>query len=410
MSIEGNFQRGCQLFELNRFNEAIPFFKNVLSTDIDNFEAKYLLAQSYLHIDEIDNSKELALELRGEAPNFSDVYYLLSQINFHKGQNKEALENIDTAMSLDPYDENYFGHKAYILLDNKEFEEGLKFADEGLKLNAKSRLCLNARATILTKLKRKEEAKETIDNLLNDDPENAFSHANVGWSKLENNNIGDAQNHFREALKLDPNSDYAREGMLTTIKAKNSIYRLYLRYAFWIGNKSDRNQWIYLIGIYLVYRFSVKILSYSGLTILSIPLIIAYLLFALGTWIMDPLSNMILLFDKNGKFLLNKNSKMSGQILFSLLSIALVSYVISFIVDADILLLISIGCLAAILPLTRSPLLINKPSKVFGYSYGILILLIALTGTAFGFSFGSVTLTLAIMFVAYTWLGSLIFN
>lgn len=410
MGSEANFERGLQLFDMGRFKDAIPYLNNALASDIDNFEAKFLLAQCHLQMDSLDQSKNLALELRSSYPNFSGVHYLLSQINLLEDNLKEALELIDEAISIDPYDEDYFGHKAFIYLNDKKFEEALYYANEGLKLNAKSRSCLNARASTLTKLNRKEEAKETIENLLNDDPENAYSHANVGWSHLEHNDINEALVHFKEALKLDPNHEYARNGMVTAVKAKNKIYNLYLRYAFWISNKSEKNQWLFIIGIYLVYRFSVKALTYSGMTILAIPLIIVYLLFALGSWIMEPLSNMLLLFDSYGKYLLDDNSRLSGQILFGLLSLSLVSFGFSFIIENDYLILTSIAALTAILPLSRSPLNPKRNSQIIGYVYGGIIVLTPLIGGLFGYEYSTLLMVIIIMFVAYTWLGNVIFN
>ncbi|WP_299522027.1 tetratricopeptide repeat protein [Winogradskyella sp.] len=410
MGSEANFERGLQLFEMGRFKDAIPYLQNALAVDIDNFETKFLLAQSYLQTDKTEQAKTLTLELRSKAPNYSGIYYLLSKIYFLEENMSLALELIDEAISLDPYDEDYFGHKSYIRLHEKKYEEALLLAEEGLKLNAKSIICLNARATALTKLKRKEEARETIENLLNDDPENAYSHANIGWNHLEHNDTSKALTHFKEALKLDPNDDYARNGMITAVKSKNKIYNLYLRYAFWIGNQSQKNQWIFIIGIYLIYRFSLKILTFSGLSILAIPLIIAYLLFALGSWIMEPLSNMILLSDNYGKYLLDKNSRLSGQILFVLLLLSLLSFCINFIFESDYLILFSIASLAAILPLTRSPLSSNKNAQLLGYIYGIVILLIPIIGGIIDYEYGTLLVVIAIMFIAYTWLGNIFFN
>lgn len=410
MGTDGNYERGFQLFEMGRYKDAISYFNASINADVNNFEAKFLLAQCFLQTDDVVKSKALAIELRSTEPNYSGIYFLLSQIFFGEKNIKLALENIDTAIGLDPYNENYYGHKAFILVHNKKFEDALHLANEGLKINAKSRSCLNVRATALTKLNRKKEAKATIETLLNDDPENAYSHANVGWSHLEHNDVPKALTHFKEALKLDPNDSFARDGMLTAVKAKNKIYNLYLRYAFWIGNKSEKNQWMYIIGIYIAYRLSVKLLTATGLSILAIPLIIVYLLVALGSWIMEPLSNMLLLFDKYGKYLLDNNSKLSGRIFFSLLVFALSTFLLNFLIGYEYLVLISISCIAAILPLSRSPLNSNKNSQIISYSYGSIIILVAVVGSIISYDYGTLLLIIAIMFVAYTWLGNLIFN
>lgn len=403
-----NLQRGIQLFENGRYKASIPYFKRTLTDDINNYTAKFLLSQAYFNTNDNDQALIIATELRSEYPNDSHVYFLLSQINLHKDNEKEAMVLINQAIAIDAYDETYFGQKAFILLKQKQFQSALEFANEGLKINAKSTFCLNARATALTKLKRKDEAQQTIDNLLFDNPDNANSHANVGWSHLERNDTKTALIHFKEALMLDPNSDYARNGMLTAIKSKNKLYHLYLRYSFWMSNKSEKNQWFFIIGIYLIYRFAIKILSTANLTVLAIPLIVIYLLFALGGWIMEPLSNMILLFDKFGKYLLDKNDKQSGQLFFVLLLSALISFSTYLLLASDLLILISFASLASILPLTRGALSTVKRTRNLNFIYGIVIFFIAIAGTFIGYPFHKIALTIGILFIAYTWIGNFI--
>lgn len=401
-----NLQRGLQLFELGRFKESIPYFQNALTENAKDFSAKYFLAQCYFQLNEINKALTITTDLRKDYPNAAEIYFLLSQIYLHEGKLEDANENVDKALEIDPDDENHFGQKAYILINSKQFESALDFANEGLRINSKNTFCLNARTTALTKLNRKEEAASSIENLLNDNPENAYSHANAGWSHLESNKPNEALKHFKEALMLDPNLDYARSGMLAAMKSKNKIYNLYLRYSFWISNKSQKNQYIFIIGLYIAYRFAVKMLSASGLTILAIPLIIAYLLFALGSWIMDPLSNMILMFDKFGKYLLDKKDKLSGQIMFGLLISALLFFGAYFILNDPLYALISAACLAAILPLTRAALSDTEKSEIINYIYGVAMILIAIFGTALGFPFETVATAVGILFIAYTWLGS----
>lgn len=403
-----NLERGIQLFENGRYEQAISYFKTALSESVDDFTTKFYLASSLFQTDEINKALNLAIELRVLEPNEAQVYFLLSQIYLHLENTLEAERSIDQAIHIQPYHDAFFGQKAYILLSKKDFEGALNYANEGLKIDAKSSFCLNARTTALTKLNRKEEAKSSIDFLLQDDPEDALSHANAGWSYLEHNDTKKALNHFKEALILNPNLEYARSGMSTTIKSKNKIYNLYLRYAFWISKKSEKNQWVFIVGLYIAYRVAVKILSTTGLTYLAIPLIILYLLFALGSWIMEPLSNMILLFDKYGRYLLDKNERLSGQIFFGLLLSSLLMFAISIITNNSYFIILSLTCLAAILPLTRGVMSNKRNSKIINLVYGSVMLLIATIGSLIEYPMASIGTTIGFMFIGYTWLGSFI--
>lgn len=402
-----NLERGIQLFEIGRYKDAIPYFQTALTEDINNSHAKYFLAQAFFLNNDLDKALNLTLELRAESPNWPSLYFILSQIYLHQDKVKEAEENIDKAIELDPESENSFGQKAYILITKKKFEAALNFANEGLRINPKSNFCLNARTIALTKLNRKEEAKSSIEHLLEDDPEDAHSHANVGWSYLEHNDTKKALTHFKEALSLNPNLDYARSGMVTAIKSKNKVYNLYLRYSFWMNKQSGKNQWIFIIGIYLLYKLSVKLISASGYTFLLIPLIIIYLLFALGSWIMEPLSNMLLILDKYGKYLLNEKEKLSGQIFFGLLVGALLMFLCNAFTKNNYFIMLSLTCLAVILPLTRGVLADTEKSKIINLAYGGIMLLSAIIMTLIGSPITTIGITVGVMFIAYTWFSNL---
>ena len=106
----------------------------------------------------------------------------------------------------------------------------------------------------LVRLGRKSEAVDTVNYALERDPESGFSHANQGWNCLHQNNPKQALDHFREALRLDPELEYAREGMVEALKARNPVYRAMLSYFLWMGRLSDRYQWGIVIGIYFGSR------------------------------------------------------------------------------------------------------------------------------------------------------------
>jgi tetratricopeptide (TPR) repeat protein len=404
-----NYLRGVQLFELGRYSDAIISFKQVLAEIPEDFYAIFYMANSYYLLDDNKKAEDLADSLLQQEPDNESVYFLLSRIHFAKdGDNKKALEYVNKAISIYPYDADFFGQKAFIHLENKKFEEALQLSTEGLELNPNNKLCLNARLQALTKLDRKEEVNLSIDNLLEKDPENAYSHSNVGWSKLENGKTEEALNHFKEALSIDPNFDYAREGMTTALKSKNFIYNLYLKYAFWMAKKSSKQQWIFIIGIYLSYRFSVELLSNTAYTFLVIPIIIAYLFFALGSWLMESLSNAILIFDNYGKYLLDEDEQKSGQAFMALLIGALIALTSYAVLGNQYFLLVSFSLICSLIPIPRSFLIDSKKKKVLHLGVGISMLAVAFFGNLFTddlMFLGSIVL---ILLIAFTWLDNFI--
>ena len=402
-----NLARGIQLLEIGRIKEAIPFLQKALQDDFHNWNTKYYLALAYYNTNDYNNAEKLSNTLLEEEPNNPAVFFLKSKIELQKDNLNKAIEHIDIAISIQPYDSDFFAQKSLIYLHKKDYINGLDNANHGLSIDAKNSICLNLRAQFLTKLNRVEEADNTIENILHDNPEDEHSHANVGWVELEKGNHKKSMTHFKEALKLNPNFEYARNGMSTAIKAKNILYKAFLKYAFWMGNKSTKIQWIYILGIYFAYRFSIKVLSEAGMTYMVIPLVIAYLLFALGGWIMEPLSNMILLMDNYGKYLLNKVEKQSGIAFSILFFIALLSGILFLIIPNRYFLLITITSLCSLLPLPRAFLQNSKKAKLFGVCYGALMILIGLFGPLFNISIYSTGFIIFILMMAFTWVGNL---
>ncbi len=51
---------------------------------------------------------------------------------------------------------------------------------------------------------------QTLGSALANDPENALTHANQGWALLHRGDHERALEHFREALRIDPELEWAR--------------------------------------------------------------------------------------------------------------------------------------------------------------------------------------------------------
>ncbi|WP_420571395.1 tetratricopeptide repeat protein [Kordia sp.] len=399
-----NHQRGVQLFELGRYQEAISYLSTAISESIYNYGSKYYLALCFFNTEAYDKASKILDELLQETPNEGNIFFLKGQIAYRLNNAHHAMSLVDKSIELDPYEADFFGFKGALLMDQKKFEQALHFVNEGLQLDPKNTACLNLRARILTKLNRKEEAEETVEHILYDNAEDDYAHANVGWVALENGDTEKALHHFKQALQLNPNMQYAREGMATAIKSKNFLYKWYLKYAFWMSKQSSRNQWIFIIGIYVAYRVGIGILRASDLTFLVIPLVIVYLVFVLGGWIMESLSNTILLADSYGKYLLTNEEKYSGYTFGGLLLGGILGTIAFFVFGNPLFMLWGFTCFCALLPLPGSFLKTSKNVRIFGLFYGIAILCVGFFGIFFTSDImlnGAIVLG---MMVLYTWL------
>jgi hypothetical protein len=268
-----------------------------------------------LQQDRIDKAESIIDDAIGLSPDTAHLYFIKSRIDIQKDKYDDAEKSIQQSIALDPYTADYFAWLANIKLARKQYEESLSLANQALEIDPEDLLALNVRSTVLLKLNKKEESFQTIEGALRQDPNNAYTHANYGWGLLEKGDHKKALNHFKEALKNNPNYDYAQKGMMEALKAKYLIYRLFLRYAFWMGNLTAKYQWVFILGFYFGTR-AIGALADSNpaLEPFLLPVMIILSLFAFSTWVIRPISNLFLRFNPYGKFLLSRRDKISSNV------------------------------------------------------------------------------------------------
>jgi tetratricopeptide (TPR) repeat protein len=193
----------------------------------------------------------------------------------------------------------------------------------------------------LVKLGRKAEAGVTIDAALSRNPDNALTHANQGWTFLEQNQPKKALEHFREALRLDPENEWARSGIVEALKARNFIYAIMLRYFLWMSRLSTRVQWAIILGGYFGNRILATVARDNpALAPWVLPLQILYVAFALLTWTAEPLFNLLLRLNRFGRLALSREQTVSSNWFGSCLFLALLALA-GWLLSSNALLLIT---------------------------------------------------------------------
>jgi tetratricopeptide (TPR) repeat protein len=394
------------LIRQKKFADAEKILSNLLTEDANNIHFLSLLAEVNLQQDEFYKAGNIIDNAIGLSPDTSHLFYIKSRIAIQQDKLSDAEKNINQAIELDPYDADYFALLANIKLGRKQFEEALETANRALEIDAENLLALNTRSTALNKLNRSDESFETIEGALREDPNNAYTHANYGWGLLEKGDHKKALEHFKEALSNDPTFDYAQSGMLEALKATNPIYRVFLKYSFFMSNLTAKYQWGVIIGFYIGFKV-LRTVAKNNETLQPylVPLIVALAFIAFSTWVIAPISNLFLRLNKYGQLLLDKNEKISSNFVAVSLALFMVGLLLYFISSDEKMLTISVFGFAMMLPLgTMFSLSKNK--------YGLLIYTIALAvigliaiGLTFskGELFNFMTVVFILGFVGFQW-------
>src|SRR5512133_875707 len=302
-----NTQRALLLFDQSRHELAEAELRQGLAADPQDASAHALLGMCLAKREELKQASEEAQQAIHLAPDAPFAHYASASIYQDRHRNVEALAAIQEALRLDPTEPDFLALLASIHAGEKRWAEALAAAEQGVRLDSEHVGCANLRAFTLVKLGRKTEAGQTIESALARNPQDALTHANQGWALLEQNQPQKALEHFRESLRLDPENEWARQGIVEALKARYFIYALMLRYFLWMSRLSSGAQWGIILGGYFGYRLSRALSSsYPNIAPLLLPVQIAYLGFVLLTWTADPVFNLLLRLNRFGRLALSR--------------------------------------------------------------------------------------------------------
>ncbi len=300
-------QRALVLLEQGRHELAIPELRQVLATDPDAALPHALLAVCLADQEQFADAQDEAQQAIALAPDLPFSHYALAHVLHDRRDFDRALGAVREAIRLEPEDADFHALESQIHLANYRWAEALAAAERGLQVDSQHVASTNLRAVALVKLGRKAEAGATIQSALARDPDNSFTHANQGWTLLEQRDHQKALEHFREAMRLDPGNDWARQGIIESLKARHFIYSVMLRYFLWMAKLPPNWQFGVILGGWLGNRLLGALAkSKPALEPWVFPLQMIYLAFALLTWTAEPLFNLLLRLNKFGRLALSE--------------------------------------------------------------------------------------------------------
>jgi tetratricopeptide (TPR) repeat protein len=316
--------RAQVLLEQSRYDLAEKELHQALGANPGLAMAHALLAICHVEREKYDDATREAREAIALEPDLPYVHYVHALVLHRRRRNDEALRALSEALALDPDNPNFHGLAAQIHLDERRWTQALEEADAGLRLDAGDVHCTNLRAAALVQLGRRDEAGVTMEGALARDPDNAVSHANQGWTLLHAGDPKKAMDHFRESLRLDPTSDWAKAGIVEALKARNVVYGLMLRYFLFMSRLGSGAQWGLIVGGYIGNRILVKLANSSpALAPWIWPIVASYAAFCVMTWIAYPLFNLFLRLHPVGKYALSDDQRRGANWVGSCLFLAL---------------------------------------------------------------------------------------
>lgn len=348
-----HFERAWMLIQRADYERAEQELRQGLLTEPENGRFHALLALCHTHRErhvDANQESEAAISL---APDDDFCHYVRSIVLTNANCLSEAIEAVQHAIGLNTDAPHHYAQLALVLFRQRRWSDALAAADHGLQLDPEHDGCTNLRTMALVKLGRREAAVESLQGALARDPDDAWTHANMGWTMIEKANYERALEHFREALRLDPGMDYARQGIVTAMKARYVLYRPILSYFLWVQKLSQRFSWGLFIGAYLVFRVLSNLKDrnpqWSGWIT---PLIILYVAFALTSWLADPLFNLVLRLNRFGRLALDDEARRTSTLVGVCVAVAIACVALYFVLDHWLFLYCALVWMLAVLPLS----------------------------------------------------------
>lgn len=355
-----HLSRGILLRSQGRTEQAVDEFRLHLLENPDDPIGHINLSLALTDLKKSDEARHHAQQAIGVAPDLGISHYALAYCDLRSGRLADALRGLDEAIRLDPHDADFFSMRASIHFQKKRWAEALADADAGLEIDPEHVGCLNLRAQALVMTKDRAAAAATLGQALEHHPENASLHANTGWAALERGQPEEAMQHFREALRLEPNLEWARRGIVEAMKARSVIYRVFLRWLFTMMRLPPRAQIGIVFGGLIAINFVAQLCdSRPALAPFLWPVLLAYLAFAVLTWTAEPMFNLLLSLNRFGRLALSQGERREAYAfgLCAVVSLALLAWIV---LSGDRALL-QVGAAPAILSLIAVVAVLKTP-------------------------------------------------
>jgi Flp pilus assembly protein TadD len=329
-----SLERALALCDLGRLDDAEEALRKVLREDPDDPVAHGILALVLLDLDRADEALQAASTTIALAPDLSLGHTASAQALLSLGRFDDAEASANEAIRIDPEDPDPWVLLTAADLGRGRWPDALSAADKALSLEPQSESARGLRAVALA-MSKGADWQEAADQTLAVAPDSALAHAFSAQAYLARGGEREAAERFREALRLDPESEFAQAGLADAMKAEHPLFKPLFRFFLWQERLSRGWKIALTVGPILVVRALRPAADHNPLVIGLIALWIA---FVAVTWLSVPIANVALRFSAVGRAVLPADQKRSSTAFLAFVSAALLAVVLSLAVSSGFVL------------------------------------------------------------------------
>ncbi len=353
-------QRAYLLMNQGRHADAAGWFQQVLAINPNDAQTLSQLALCWSHDPaKYEQAVLVARQAIALAPDTSYHHSVLAVtlIEVAKpGQDgliREARDAAAKALELDP--ESALAHSVHglALLRLHRYKEAEAAARQALALNTSNNLATQVLAMSLLNQRKDGDLKSLVDWQLQENPESVSAHVSAGFQALRQGQHKTACEHFREALRLDPCSDAAREGLIHSFRARSLIYGLYLRFCHFMMRFGRNGSGGIMLAGYFGYRFAFASLkdNHPGIAYTLAGL---WLVFALWTFLARGLGSALMLTDRFVRMAIRPKERWEGACVGGMVLLALLCLGFGLLQGRAALVFAALACFLSAIPVASA--------------------------------------------------------
>lgn len=235
MSIPSSYQTGTgaadaagrarTLLQLRRPDAAEREARGALARDPQHPEAHAMLALALSALRRADEALAEANEAVRLAPDSWLPHYVAGHVLLNAGQARAGLPAAWAALRVDPGKAVVWKLVTRLHLKLNECWLAAQAAHRGLTHDPEDSDLASLQSLALADLALAPGAATLAAQAVRLNPEEPLAHLAVGHAALVAGDPGTAARAFREALRLDPGNEHAREWLVIALKQRDPVYR-----------------------------------------------------------------------------------------------------------------------------------------------------------------------------------------
>ena len=225
MNAESEYLRAIQLIQLDRFDAAEKSLKRCLAAEPEHADALAHLAMLYLLKNNTHDAGELIKQSISFDPENYFAFFIYAKYYYKLEDIPQAIEMIDVCLSYYPEFVQAYIFKSVVLYNNGHFEEANKCTDVALEIDATDSEALSMKSKCMRALGKNFEAYQISTHGVEQNIDSDTAWLQKGLMQLDSHHYPEAKESLENAIRLNPESAYAKEQLLRCIKLINPALR-----------------------------------------------------------------------------------------------------------------------------------------------------------------------------------------